>query len=390
MNSNHICVISDDYPSKDRMVFVFVQQLVEALVDEGAKISVVAPQSLTRSFFRGVELLPMRQTYRTHKDNEYEVFRPYSLSFSNGNKWLYKFVKKFNSNRINRCLNRISPQIVYGHFWHNAMRGFVYAEKYNKPLFVACGEGDDALDDWAIALSDSAKKRVRSLVNGVISVSTENMRKCLAYGLSTSDNTIVLPNCVNEDVFHPINGDDLRRKLGASKSDFVVSFTGSFIERKGYNRLSDAIDKLRCDDLKVIFLGRPMDGYEGNVPKCRGIIHCGSVNHDELPKYLCASDVFVLPTLKEGCCNAIVEALACGLPVISSNRPFNDDILNENNSVLVNPESVDEIASAIKLLMEDKEKYHTLKQYTNNHAREHSIKERARGILNFIDLQIQK
>lgn len=63
--------------------------------------------------------------------------------------------------------------------------------------------------------------------------------------------------------------------------------------------------------------------------------------------------MFCLPTLNEGCSNAIVEAIACGLPIISSNLPFNDDILDSSNALLVNPESVDDIASAIKQLMDN-------------------------------------
>ncbi len=66
-----------------------------------------------------------------------------------------------------------------------------------------------------------------------------------------------------------------------------------------------------------------------------------------IPNYICASDVFVLPTTAEGCCNAIIEAMGCGLPIVSSDRAFNYDILNEENSILVDPESVDEIDNAI-------------------------------------------
>ena len=388
MKAEHICFISDDYPTTDRMVDVFVQQLVEALVDEGVKISVVAPQSLVRSLFRGVKLMPKQQNYSTAQNNSYQVYRPFSLSFSNGNKLLYKLAKSFNQRQINKCIYKISPQIIYGHFWHNAMKGASYAKANNKPLFVACGEGDNALDNWGSRLTESEKKAIRQQIRGVISVSTENKRKCLTYGLSSEKNTIVLPNCVNDKVFHPLDGTLFREKLGAKTSDFVISFTGSFIDRKGYNRLSNAIDKLNDDNIKVIFSGKPMVGHENDMPNCGGIIHCGVVNHDDLPNYLCASDVFVLPTLKEGCCNAIVEALACGIPVISSDRAFNDDILNENNSIRIDPESVDEIVAAITLLKSDKLLYHVLKENALANSSNYSIIARAKKIREFIELNL--
>ena len=253
---------------------------------------------------------------------------------------------------------------------------------------MACGEGDDALDNWASKLTNEQKEKIRSRVTGVISVSTENKRKCLDYGISSEENTVVLPNCVNDKVFYPQDVSAFRKELGASEDDFVICFTGGFIDRKGYNRLAAAIDKLNDDSVKVIFCGTPMPGYENEKPNCRGIIFCGPVQHDDMPKYLCASDVFALPTLKEGCCNAIVEALACGVPVISSNRPFNEDILNESNSILINPESVEEIAAAIDRLKKDKELYERLKKNTMAHASNHSIFTRAKNVRAFIESKI--
>ena len=383
-----LTIVSDDYPSEGRMVFVFIQQLVEALVDLGINVSVIAPQSLTRSIIRRVKLFPRHVKYTTANNHYYDVLRPYSLSFGNGNKILYKLARSFNIKRINKCLDVTSPQVIYGHFWHNAMKAEEYSLAYEKPLFVACGEGDDALDNWASLLSTGERDSIRNLVKGVISVSTENKRKCLDYRISTEDNTVVLPNCVNDNLFHPLNGIVLKKELGASESDFVISFTGAFIDRKGYNRLSEAIDRLNDERIKVIFCGNPMAGHENEVPKCKGIIHCGAVDHDTLPKYLCASDVFVLPTLKEGCCNAIVEALACGIPVISSNRAFNDDILNDDNSLRINPESVDEIETAIKQLMNNKALYNRLKANTLANSGNYSIVARANRIIEFIESKI--
>lgn len=107
-----------------------------------------------------------------------------------------------------------------------------------------------------------------------------------------------------------------------------------------------------------------------------------------MPRYLNCADVFFLPTLKEGCSNAIVEALACGLPVISSNKPFNDDILNEDNSLKIDPEKLDELIEAIELLRTDKKLFEQKKHYARVHSNQFSIVNRARTIIYFIQSKI--
>lgn len=100
--------------------------------------------------------------------------------------------------------------------------------------------------------------------------------------------------------------------------------------------------------------------------------------------------MFCLPTLNEGCSNAIVEAIACGLPIISSNLPFNDDILDSSNALLVNPESVDDIASAIKQLMDNSDLRQKLAEGSKEKAKSLRIEFRAKKIIEFINRQMQK
>ena len=112
------------------------------------------------------------------------------------------------------------------------------------------------------------------------------------------------------------------------------------------------------------------------------------MEHNEIPVLLNAVDVFVLPTLAEGSCNAIVEAMACGLPVVSSDLPFNDDVLNSKNSIRINPLSIEEIRQAINILKDEK-KRDELAINALETAKELSIDMRARKILDFISKNIE-
>jgi glycosyltransferase involved in cell wall biosynthesis len=117
-------------------------------------------------------------------------------------------------------------------------------------------------------------------------------------------------------------------------------------------------------------------------------LYKGPLRHEAIPNYLNASDVFVLPTLREGCCNAIVEAMSCGLPIISSNLSFNLDVLDNTNSILIDPNDIDAIAVAIKKLRDDKELRRQMSEASLKKAKELNIYQRAKDIISFISLKM--
>ena len=256
--------------------------------------------------------------------------------------------------------------------WH-------YVHKHKKPLFVATGESTISphlqkprfLFSW-----DKFKKDT----NGIICVSTKNYKESVSLGYADETKCIVLPNGCNLNMFKPLGKDNCRKELGFSKDAFIVITVGEFSERKGQERVIKAIDSLASPHIFSIFIGK------GNTLSKRDyILYQGQVAHNTLPLYLNASDVFVLPTKKEGCCNAIVEALACGLPVISSDSLFNKDILNNNNSILVNPEDVEGLSDAIRKIKSDSSMAISLSKGALMTASELSITKRAQRIISFID-----
>ncbi len=387
ISKNNITIIAGDYPSRGRQVLVFVQQLVHAMIDQGTNLTVVAPQSIMHAIIHKQKLLPRHSIGTTELGHKYDIFRPITLSFGNS-KILTKFFSWYNRFVVTRKVSKINSDIIYSHFWSSALPIYKYASHHNIPLFVACGEGDDALESMVDSMSKDDLKDLASAVTGVISVSSENKRKCVSFGLARTENIDVFPNCVNTSIFHKMDVSDFKQQLGIQEDDFVIGFVGGFIPRKGPDRIAKAITKLNDPHIKVMFIGKPFSGYPYDFD-CPGIIHKGPLEHDLLPKYINCSDVFVMPTQKEGCCNAIVEALAMGIPVISSDGAFNDDILDENNSIRLDPNDVDAIAAAIKLLKDNPSLRHEMSYYSLSKHDEYSISGRAKRILDFIHCQIK-
>ena len=375
-----ICICADNYPTKDDPTHSFVEQLAMAISITGIKVIILAPQ--TTRFYFSKQKHPVFRKQKASQGNIITIYQPViptlGLHFQKYNKVVTNLIIK-----ILLLLIPDRPDVFYGHFWGNAYMMYRHAKRYKKPLFVATGES---------VITFGLKSRVPDFesfiqyLSGIICVSSKNKEESIRIGLTDGTNCCIIPNAINEHVFRLKDKSKLRTQYGYNQDDFIVAFLGWMINRKGPQRVSEAI-KLCNTDIKSFFIGSPSK-TENVIPDCEGILFKGPLSHDEVSDYFNMADVFVLPTLNEGCCNAIVEALACGLPVISSDRPFNYDILDQSNSILVNPEDIDQISSAILTLKEDEKLRKQLSEGAIKKAQELSIKVRSERIISFIENQI--
>ncbi len=131
-------------------------------------------------------------------------------------------------------------------------------------------------------------------------------------------------------------------------------------------------------------------GGGAKKPEGSNILFCGKLQHEIIPKYLSAADFFILPTKAEGCCNAIVEAMACGLPIISANGAYNDDILSDEYSIRTDPDDIHAMAEAIRTLQDNPEKRVSMSVAAAEASRRFDIFDRACAIIEFMQHQIKK
>ncbi|MBR3492656.1 MAG: glycosyltransferase family 4 protein [Bacteroidales bacterium] len=374
-----ICVLCSGFPSKRSASCVFVVKLCEEMARQGHKVTIIAPQNLMRVWSGKDDKSPTSFVHKTATGEQIDVKRPYIFSFGKV-PVLSKFNNFFRGLAVKRAVAKAGEQdAYYGHFWDNGYLLYNAVKRQKKPLFVATGESKI----WFHSQGDSFPQ----YVSGVICVSSKNKEESIAVGLTTEEKCIVIPNATDTAVFRKMDKLQCRQKLGIGEDLFVVIYVGQFIQRKGYNRVAAAIDRLNDKGIGVIFLGAAKEGLK---PQCRGIIKCGLVAQNEIPQYLNAADVYVLPTRAEGCCNAIVEAMACGLPIVSSDQPFNYDILDSTNALLVDPDSIDEIANAIQTIKADSVLQDSMSNSSLMKAQELNLSTRAEKIINFIKEKSKK
>lgn len=371
----NILFLSYDYPNRYRASFEFVKNLVEEFAKQGHNCYVIAPYNVTREkrLWHGLEVI--------HKPGggSITVARPNTMTFSNikiGKVMLTNTARKL---AINHALKKMKfkPDVAYGHFWCCGAELYPYAIKHNIPLFVASGE---STIDMSLIEVDNVRS-FSEYVSGVICVSGKNRDESIGLGLTSYNKCEVFPNAVNTNLFFKRNRNECRKKLNFPHDAVIAAFVGWFDERKGALRVAEALS--RIDGIKCLFIGK------GSLePNCDGIVFKGFIKHDDVPEYLNAADFFVLPTKHEGCCNAVIEAMACGLPIISSNLPFNWDVLDDSNSIMIDPNDIDEIESAILKLKNDVQLRYKLADGAIRKANGLTIEKRATNILRFIEKRI--
>lgn len=145
-----------------------------------------------------------------------------------------------------------------------------------------------------------------------------------------------------------------KEKLGWGKK-FVVFFVGRLISEKGIIQLLEAA-KIWNKGITLVIAGSgPLDNYIKEQQARRDhLVFLGRINNDQLPVYYSAADLLVVPSIhEEGFGRVILESLACGTPVIGSNRGAIPEAMNSNVGKLIDV-SPENIAKAVNDLFRNR------------------------------------
>ena len=171
----------------------------------------------------------------------------------------------------------------------------------------------------------------------------------------------VIPNGINLDKFRNLSRETFRKRLGIKKGEKIITFVGTLRPVKGLKYLIQAMNIISKQDtgIKLMLVG---DGEERlalqelvkELDLEDRVTFVGKVLNEEIPGYMIASDVFVLPSLSESFGIVNLEAMACGLPIVASKVGGLPEIVkNGVNGFLVEPKNPEQISDKVLLLLGD-------------------------------------
>jgi len=180
---------------------------------------------------------------------------------------------------------------------------------------------------------------MRALQRATRVFSVSNSLRRLAIELGTPEmKTEVVGNGVDITCFHPIARDAARRRFGIPLDAKVLISVGGLVERKGMHRVIGRLPALieHHSDLHYLIVGggsaegdmrAELDAQVAALGLNERVHFLGSLAPDALKWPLSAADVFVLATRNEGWANVFLEAMACGLPVVSTDVGGNAEVV---------------------------------------------------------------
>ncbi len=190
--------------------------------------------------------------------------------------------------------------------------------------------------------------------------------KDVLVGLGASAAKIkTLRNGVDLEMFRPLDRLEARKELGLSGR--ILLSVGNLVELKGQGIMISALPNL--PDAKLLLAGTGEDRQKlENLARILGVSErvtfLGRVPHDQLAKIYSAADALVLASSREGWPNVLLEAMACGTPVIASNISGTPEIVAAPAAgILMEERTPDGLANAVRKLFENLPDRSTTREY---------------------------
>jgi glycosyltransferase involved in cell wall biosynthesis len=326
MQKYKVCFLSDTYPPDVGGLAISTERNARLLVQAGHEVHVCVPSAS----------LPPGEVQKT-VENEVEVHRlgPQKRMHDTLTDW-FELVTGLGG--------ELRFDLLHGFFAAYAGYLAVYAARYLGAWSLVSVRGNDL--DRLIFDPARAPFILYALehADAVTAVTRDLQRKVLA--LVNRQGVVHVPNSVDAELFHPSTPHAaLRNELGLDQEGYVLGFVGEARAKKGLTLLLKAFAKVATKaDAHLLLIGglRPKDEEIYQLFRRRNpelSLHLVPyVPQSELVNYYNLMDLVLMPSLRDGLPNALLEAMACERTVVASDVGGLSDVIEDGqNGFLVPP-----------------------------------------------------
>lgn len=353
-----ILVLTSVFPnSKQPTLGVFIRERMFR-VAKHCKIKVIAPvpwfpfvRYIKKDYRPRVPYLEVQDGIEVYHPRFFNI--PKFFKFMDG---FFFFISSIFT--VWKVRKRFRFDIIDSHFVYPDGFGAVLLGKlFKKPVIITVRESTIS----RILNNPLLKSQVKYAFKKAIKLFTvcSELKKAVKRIGIPEEKIVVISNGVDIKKFSPMQKERARRELGLPMEEKIIISVGWLIERKGFHRVISILPKIKkvIPDIMYVIVGGA--SVEGNFEQVlrrmvkelgldKNVIFAGPQPHDKLYKWLSASDVFCLATSNEGWANVFLEAMACGLPVVTTKVGGNGEVVSsEDYGMLFNLEDKEELLDAI-------------------------------------------
>jgi teichuronic acid biosynthesis glycosyltransferase TuaC len=325
----NILVFTSLWPNSEQPnLGIFVKNRIAALAQiAGVNVRVVAPVPY---FPRRIQssIIPARWRRMARiADHEtiagIETFHPRHLVTPKVGMTFYSRWMARGAESLLRRLHAEQPiSLIDAHYvYPDGHAAILLGERLNIPVVITA-RGTDINLFSRMPLIRPMIRRALKRADCVIAVSGALKQRMVELGIE-AEKVAVIRNGVDRSIFYPRDQAESRRRLGVASESRIIISVGALVPLKGMDRLIDAMKLLSNESIKLYVIGEgPERGaLEAQVTKhnlAHRVFLVGSRPQEELAEWYSAADLFCLGSDREGCPNVVIEAMACGTPVVAA------------------------------------------------------------------------
>ena len=267
----------------------------------------------------------------------FEVFHPRFFSIPGIFKsWDGLFMALGSFLTLHKVKRNVGFDVIDAHFaYPDGDAATLLGKWFDKPVTIT-------LRGTEVPLSRIASRRRRMLLAlrraaRIFSVAEALKQHVVGLGIEPSKIQVV-GNGIDTEKFYPLSRQQARQELGLPLDVPIIISVGGLVERKGFHRVIECLPELckKFSGLRYLIVGGASaegdwsERLRQQVVELQledAVVFMKPMPSDQLKRPLSAANVFVLATRNEGWANVFLEAMACGLPVVTTNVGGNAEVV---------------------------------------------------------------